>query len=117
MTVTELESATNGPWICEREHRHATFAEALACEALECDQPMVGESDVGSLSRSLPPLPDPPAFCPMCQAPRLSKGYRHSVYCAFYRPYGTALASICFEPGDPGYEEACALKARVGDSK
>ena len=43
--------------------------------------------------------------------------YRHSVYCVFYRPYGQALASVCFEPGDPGYEEASALKLRVGSPK
>jgi hypothetical protein len=40
-----------------------------------------------------------------------------AVYCPLYRPYGQALASVCFEPGDPGYDEAVALKRRVGDPK
>jgi hypothetical protein len=49
-----------------------------------------------------------------CGCSTAVRPYQHSVYCMFYRPYGQTLASICFEPGDPGYEEAADIKRRVG---
>ena len=57
--------------------------------------------------------PKPPCQCQHNGEPA-SRPHEHSAYCAFYRAYGQALGSVSFEPGDPGYDEASALKRKVG---
>jgi hypothetical protein len=75
---------------------------------------MVGFGSFGG--GMLPPDRPPPRLLCQCEheGKAAEKPYHHSVYCAFYRPYGSALGSVCFEPDDPGYDEAIAIKSRVG---